>query len=417
VTKSERIQATGGGRVTTAEFSLRILVLHSTYLSGPASGENRIVEDEVKLLRERGHQVSALTPSPPTNGLAPVRLAGRALWSTAASKEVEAVVREARPDVMHGHNLFPMISPAVIRIARRERIPFVMTLHNYRLMCLPGTFLRDERPCEDCLGRTPWPGVLHACYRGSSAASAALASSLVVHRTLRSFDGVSLYLASSQFMRDRHIAAGILPGRILCKPNFAWPAARREGAGDYFLYVGRVVREKGLHTLMEAWRQVDAPLLIAGDGELRPELEETAPSRVRFLGSVPHAEALGLLRAARATILPSIWYEGAPRAIPEAYAAGVPAVASDIGSMSEFVDEGRSGLLIPPGDPEALAGAVRELLDDARSSQLGEGAYRSWVEEYTPQRGAAELEGAYMRVIESVGGGPAIDRVRVREER
>ena len=397
----------GGPEVSSAGSPLRVLVLHSTYLSGAASGENRVVEDEVRLLRERGHHVSALTPSPPSTALAPARLAGRAMWSPAAVREVEAVIRAERPDVVHAHNLFPMLSPAVIGVARRQGIPFVMTLHNYRLMCLPGTFLRDGRACEDCLGRRPWPGVVHGCYRGSVAASATLASSIVLHRSLRTFDGVSLYLAVSRFIRDKHVAAGIPADRILCKPNFSWPSERRDGAGEYFLYVGRLVPEKGLHTLMEAWRRVEAPLLVAGDGALRQELERLAPSAVRFLGSVPHPEALDLLRAARAMVLPSIWYEGAPRSIPEAYAAGVPVLASDIGSLADFVEDGVTGRLLPPGDPRALAGAARELLDDGRSAQLGDGAYGRWVERFTPERGAADLEGAYRNVIEARRGSTA----------
>jgi glycosyltransferase involved in cell wall biosynthesis len=334
-----------------------------------------------------------------------VGLAARALWSAQASGAVRRAIGAERPDVIHAHNLFPMLSPTVIRCARQEGVPFVMTLHNYRMMCLPATLIRDGRPCEDCIGRVPWPGVVHRCYRRSFAGSAALASSITLHRSLGSFDGVSLFLAVSAFILDKHVQAGIARDRLMCKPNFAWPAAaRREGPGEYFLYLGRLVPEKGVGVLLEAWRQVDAALLIAGGGDLRPELERMAGPRVSFLGSVPGERALELLLRCRAMILPSTWSEGAPRSIPEAYAAGVPVIASRIGSLPEFVEDGVSGRLVPPEDPELLAEAVTELLDDGRSVAMGDEAFELWRKRFTPERGGAELEAAYARAIDAAMG-------------
>ena len=376
---------------------MRILVLHSRYLSGPASGENRVVEDEVGLLREAGHDVTSwmptLTAAPRALDLAAAGL--RSVWSAKSAARVRDALREKSIDVMHVHNLFPMLSPSVLRAAHEEGVRVVATLHNYRLLCLPATLLRDGRTCEDCVGRLPWPGVLHKCYRASSGGSAALATSLTVHRAFGTFRSVALYLAVSEFVRAKHVEGGFPPDRIRVKPNFTWPTQRRAGPGRYFLYLGRLAPEKGMTPLLQAWRDVPADLLIAGDGPDRRRLARFAPDHVRLLGQVQPGRAKQLVRGARALIVPSTWYEGAPRSIAEAYAAGVPVIASRLGGLPEFVAQGASGFLVPPADAGALRRAAMQLLDDETSERLGEGAYRLWLKRFTPEQGLRDLEGAY----------------------
>jgi glycosyltransferase involved in cell wall biosynthesis len=385
---------------------MRILVLHSRYLSGATSGENRVVEDEVSLLREAGHEVRAWTPTfPGTSGPQMVTAGMRAVWSQRAVARVRTLLRERTVDVVHVHNLFPMLSPAVLREVIRQRTALVVTLHNFRLMCLPATLLRDGRVCEDCIGRPPWPGVLHRCYRSSFGASAALATSLTLHRTFGTFREVGLYLAVSDFVRMKHEEAGLEPHRIRVKPNFAPIATRRQGAGRYFLYLGRLSREKGVDQLLHVWKRIDAPLVVAGDGPERSTLEHSRPERVHFLGQVSPEKAARLIGDARAVMLPSTCYEGAPRAIPEAYAAGVPVITSRLGGLPESVDEDRSGLLVAPGDPSALLDAAIRLLDDDFSNRLGDGAYRLWTERYSPSIGLNALEDAYRTVSEHSSDG------------
>src|SRR5439155_160974 len=213
---------------------MKILILHSRYLSGQTSGENRVVEDEAQLLRDAGHDVHVWAPSPTEfSPLGLVRIGGRAVWSRAAVNEVRRLVRTLRADVVHCHNLFPMLSPAVLAAAASEGAAVVVTLHNNRFLCLPSTFVRDGSVCEDCLGRLPWRGVRHRCYRNSLLASGALAASLTLHRALRTLDRVHSYLAVSSFLREKYVRAGFPAGHISLKPNFVNAVRQREGPGDY----------------------------------------------------------------------------------------------------------------------------------------------------------------------------------------
>ena len=375
---------------------MRILLLHSRYLSGQTSGENRVVEDEARLLREAGHAVQVWTPSP--NGLGLVTTAVGAVWSRSAVKEVRRLVQLERPEVVHCHNLFPMLSPAMLPAAASDGAAVVMTLHNYRLLCLPATFVRDGRTCEDCLGHFPWRGVVHRCYRDSRAATVALAGSLGLHRALRTFEHVRLYLAVSAFVREKYIEAGFPVERIALKPNFVLPAPRREGPGEYFLFLGRLSSEKGLATLLAAWQQVPARLVVAGDGPERALLRDAAPT-IEYRGNLSATDVPAVLARARALLVPSLSYEGAPRVVLEAYSAGVPVVASRIGGLPELIEEGESGLLVTPSEPGEWASAVEQLADDEQSSRMGEHAWRLWQEHYSPERGLENLEAAYRAAL------------------
>jgi len=373
---------------------VRILVVHSRYRSGVASGENAVVADEARLLQEAGHEVDVFEASV-SGALDALRAGPGIIWDPGRAAAVRRLILRHHPDVVHVHNLFPALSPAVIRAAAAEAVPVVMTLHNFRLMCLPATFLRDGRICEDCVGRVPWPGLVHGCYRGSRAQSAVLAASIALHRSLGTFERVGWFIAISGFVRDKYVAAGFDLSRIILKPNFAWPGPRREGPGTYFLYLGRLSTEKGVATLLRAWRPGFGRLLVVGDGPEAPRLRPLAPGGVEFRGAVPPEEARRLVAQARAVLVPSIWYETFSRVVVEAYAAGVPVVASRIGALPEVVEDGVTGLLAEPGDPASWAAAVERLLDDKLTERLGEGAYRAWATRYTPEENLRWLERIY----------------------
>ena len=376
---------------------MRVLVLHSRYASGASSGENRVVEDEVELLRGAGHEVELWAPMPDdaTTG-SRVGLAVSAVWSRSAVAEVRRRAAEFRPDVIHVHNLFPMLSPAVLRAAGA---PVVVTLHNYRLLCLPAVFLRDGRACEDCLGKFPWRGVVHRCYRGSAAGSAALAASLGVHRRAGTFRHVAMFLAVSEFVCRKHIEAGFDPARIRVKPNFGSAQPRREGPGEDFLFLGRLSEEKGLDRLVSIWRDVPARLVVVGDGPERARLEALAPDTVEFRGSVPSDRGARVSLRVRARSCCRRSATRAPRARwSRRMPPGVPVVANRYGALPGVVSDGVTGLLVEPGDAAGWRSALASVMDDGTSQRLGEGAFAAWRTGYSPKRGIADLEAAYAAV-------------------
>jgi glycosyltransferase involved in cell wall biosynthesis len=270
-----------------------------------------------------------------------------------------------------------------------------MTVHNFRLLCLPGTFVRGGRICEDCLTHALWPGVLHRCYQRSLGASAALATSLAVHGRIGSFDRIRLYIAISDFVRRIFVESGLAGDKITVKPHFAWPVPRREGPGEYFVYLGRLSPEKGVMTLVKAWTQVHGRLVIVGEGPESDSLRGLAGRNVDFKGTVRSADVPAILRGARALLVPSISHEGAGKVVLEAYAAGVPALVSKAGGLPEVVEDSVTGLVLPAGDAGAWARAVERLIDDSESERMGQAAWGRWSERFTPEKGLQNLENAY----------------------
>jgi len=273
-----------------------------------------------------------------------------------------------------------------------------MTLHNFRLVCLPATLLRDGRICEDCLGKVPWRGVVHRCYRDSLAGSTALATSIALHRAARTFRETTLFAAVSDFVRRKLVQGGLDAARIRVRNNFAWPSPPREGPGETFVFAGRLSPEKGLDLLVESWSS-RFPLVVVGDGPERERLTSAARSGVKFVGTVNPAQIPSVLRQARALVVPSQCYEGSPRVIVEALAAGVPVIASDLGGLPEHVLHGSSGLLVPARDRDAWGAAVESLEDDSESMRLGEGAVRSWEADFSPPVSLRGLESLYAEAI------------------
>jgi glycosyltransferase involved in cell wall biosynthesis len=354
-----------------------------------------VVRDEERLLRQAGHDVATWTPAPEGSH---ARLGARAVWSPAALRHVRGLIERHRPQILHCHNLYPMLSPAVFRAARERDTRVVVTLHNYRMFCLPATCVRDGEVCELCLGHVPWKGVVYRCYRGSLPGSTAMAASLSLHRAIGSFDHVTMFLPVSRFVRDKYVQAGLTSSRMVVKPNFCWPRPRRSGKGEYFLYVGRLAPEKDVRTLLEAWRSIRAPLILAGDGPERNVLEVVAPEGVEFRGTVSPEEVTTLLKGARALLFPTRCNEGGPRSVIEAYAAAVPVIATSLGALPEMVEDGVSGLLVPPGRTDAWIEAI-ETVDDATAARLGEGALDRWARFHSPERGLVEVEGAYRAAL------------------
>jgi len=382
---------------------VRVLVVHNRYQQ--RGGEDIVVEREVALLRRYGHEVELWTEDNARVETIPrVRLAAGTIWSRTAHGEIGRRVVAGRVEVVHFHNTLPLISPSGYYGARGAGAAVVQTLHNYRLVCAAGTLLRDGRPCEDCVGRSPWPAVRHRCYRGSTAASATVAAMLVAHRAARTWArAVDAYIALTEFVRDRVLAGGVPRDRVVVKPNFVEAAPRQAvpARGAHVLFVGRLSPEKGVATLIDAWRVLGAGaprLLVVGDGPDAAELSARSAgiAGVALLGAQPRARVAELMTDAAVLVVPSTWYEAFPLVIVEAFAAGLPVVVSGIGSLATIVSDGVNGLHTPAGDATALAAVVRGLMaDPERRRQLGQGAHATWKARYTPERNHDQLVEVY----------------------
>ena len=251
-------------------------MLHNHYQQ--PGGEDQVFEVEGALLEAHGHRVLRYTQhNDSVADMTRAELAKATVWNTVAYRELRTLIREEQPQVAHFHNTFPLISPAAYHAARAERVPVVQTLHNYRLICPSALFFREGRVCEDCSGKAvPWPGVAHACYRGSRSSSAAVAAMLTAHRVLGTWSrAVDAYIGLTEFARQRFVRGGLPAEKIVVKPNFVHPDPGAGGGdGEYVLFVGRLSEEKGVDTLLKAWKRprVRVPLKIVGDGPLVPEV-------------------------------------------------------------------------------------------------------------------------------------------------
>lgn len=335
--------------------ALRVLIAHNRYQF--RGGEDAVVQAEHELLRAHGHAVALYERSnDELHAVGAGRAALDSIWSTRTLRDIDGLVADFRPDVLHVHNTVARISPAIFHAAARHRLPTVMTLHNFRLLCPQGLLLRDGRPCEACVGHLPWRGVVHGCYRGSRVQTAVLAAGDLLHRGAGTWQQhVDRFIALNDFCRDRFIAGGLPAGKLRTKPNFVDlpppPEMQRQG----LLFVGRLSQEKGVAVLAQALHHgpLAEPLQVAGEGPLQPLL--AAAPGTRLLGPQPAAQVYRLMGAARALVLPSIWYENFPRTLVEAYACGLPVIASRLGAMATLVQPGETGLLFEPGDAADLA--------------------------------------------------------------
>lgn len=397
---------------------MHVLVLHNRYASAQPSGENKVVDQEVALLREGGHRVELFerrsddigSLSLPAKAALPLRVP----WNAAVRRELAARLRAERPDVVHVHNVFPLLSPAVLAACADAGVPAVATLHNYTQVCPPGTLQRDGRPCTECVGSTPLPAVRHGCYRGSRLATVPLAVSLSANRR-RWRSGVERFFCISAAQREVLVAAGMPAERLVVKHNFVpEPGVVRAGAGEHLLFLGRLAEAKGVRLLMTAWDEITVgggigvPLVIAGTGPLEPEVTAWAAGRddVRYVGLYDQQECRRAIARSVAVVAPSTWLEAFGLVVVEAMAAGVPAVAAGHGAFVELVEDGVTGLRHVPGDAGSLASCLRRIAADPdRNREMGQAARRRYERDFSPAVGLERLVEGYRTAISVRSGG------------
>jgi glycosyltransferase involved in cell wall biosynthesis len=399
---------------------LRVLVAHNRYRF--RGGEDSVVQNEMEMLRTRGHEVMMLEADNRTieGPLTRIAAAGSAFHSARSKRRMESMLLEFRPDLVHVHNWFPLLSPSVITAAAARGVPVVQTLHNFRMVCAGANLFRKGSICCDCVGKhLPLAPVFHGCYAGSRLGSAAVAGAFTWHRFAHTWDAVSLFITLTRFQRDLLVEGGLDASRTLIKPNFVRASGGDmvgKGRGGFALFVGRLVPEKGIRTVLRAWEDnLRLPLLkIMGDGPLANEVRARALRlpRVEYLGQQPRSAVAEAMGDARALIFASEGYEAFPLAILESFAAGTPVIAADLPSLAELVHRGETGLHFVPGDALDLAAKVSSICAEAQTYQAMRRRCRAIYEQrYTETINYGLLMNAYSRA-----GAPATAQPRWVEE-
>jgi glycosyltransferase involved in cell wall biosynthesis len=392
---------------------MKILLVHNAYKD--AGGEDVVVEQEHRLLESSGHEVVAYHRSnweTETNSIVErLHWAGRAIWSGQARGEILNLLYEFCPDLVHVHNTFVVISPSVYSACKQAGVPVVQTLHNYRLLCPAANCFRSGHVCEECLRQGVWHGVLHACYRDSCSATAVAASMLTFHRTRGTWSReVDCYIALTRFARGKFIQAGIPAEKIRVKPNFLDPdPGMRAGCEDWGICVGRLSTEKGADTVLAAWKLLpkNIELRVIGEGPSWQSMASTAEESglsIHFEGRLDHGETIQTMKKARFLVFPSLLYENFPMTILEAFACGVPLIASGTPSVQEIVQDGRTGLLFRPGDAADLAEKIVWAWDHpTEMNRRAESARAEFCAKYTAPRNYQVLMDIYQEASSHAG--------------
>jgi len=386
---------------------MKVLLIHNFYKQ--AGGEDRVFYNEMNLLRSKGNTVlTYMRHNREIESFSVIRSAlmlKEAIWSL-DNLPLRNLLRNEKPDLVHFHNFFPLISPSAYYLCQSLKIPVVQTLHNYRLLCPGAIFFDQNKICEECLhSKIPYRGIIKACYQKSRIKTAVVAAMLTYHRYLHTWsDQIDIYIVLSEYARQKFIEGGLPGEKIAVKPNFYSPdpgiTKERE---RFILFAGRLSPEKGIRTLMESLRYLKSiPIRIVGSGPLLSEFKNTFSKRksVEFYGQLSHSKLIPLMKKTLLLVFPSCWFEVLPMTIIEAFACGVPVIASRLGAMAELVDDGRTGLLFKPGDPEDLAAKIEwAWTHPKRMREMGKEARREYEEKYTAERNYQLLMDIYHRAI------------------
>jgi glycosyltransferase involved in cell wall biosynthesis len=392
---------------------MRILLVHNRYRSAAPSGENRVVDQEGEALAALGHEVIRFERnsdeieswSKAQKALLPARV----IWSRETHHDLKATLHERRPDVVHVHNTFPLLSAAVLYACRDALVPVVATIHNYKLACANGEFFRRGTVCHDCTHGLSARAVLHGCYRGSHTATASVVLAASVHRQAwRSLVSAYVFISASQ--RDLLRGFGLAPDRVFIRHNLIpRHSTQRLARTPTVIYAGRLDEAKGMRLLMAGWdcyrrksAELGLRLVIAGGGPLEREVASWASARpsVEMVGQVGSGQCAELISRARAVLLPSAWEETFGLVAVEAMAVGVPAIAAAHGSFVDLITPGVDGVLFRPGDPAALALALADVeAHPERYETYGDQARKTYEQRFDPQHNLEQLLEIYRFAI------------------
>ena len=386
---------------------MRVLLVHNNYGNYATGGEKNVMLAEAKLLRDNGHDVIIYECTNDENVFNTKNHKFKAFyhskWNPLAYRELKATINQYKPDIMHVHNYWYQLSPSIFKASYDLNVPSVITLHNYRLLCPGVLFLRNGKPCEDCMTKNPIRSVFFRCHSGS------ILKSLLSYRLYSSTkkndyysNYITGYIALTEFAKSKFVEGGIKESQIKVKPNFI-PKEQIESSNKvseaeekYALYVGRVSREKGIENLSRAWEKIHFPLKIIGSGDTNLEEKLKSNKNIEFLGNKSSAEVFGYLKYCTFLVFPSIWYEGFPLTIIEALSMGKPIVASNLGARSEVVVHEETGLLFKfDCIDDFRCNIVRMIEDETLRNQMGNNAKRKFINQFSEDINIKRLESIY----------------------
>jgi len=390
---------------------MKILICHNFYQH--RGGEEETVFREKELLEKKGHKVVFFTRNSREiesfHFFHKIIFLFEVFFSVSIYRKLKQLIKKKKPDIVHIHNIFPLLSPAVYYAAKSCNVPVVQTLHNYRFLCLNGLFLQNNgKICEKCKKGNFISGILNKCYRSSFLQSVAMAFVLSVHRKLGTFHKkIDCFISPSNFLKDKFAGVGFPENRIFVKPHFTEisDGVKTDDFENYAVYMGRLSKEKGLFTLIKAFKGIlGVNLKILGEGQIRGELdnyiEKEQIKNVSLLGYIKGVAKEEILKKARFLVLPSECYENMPYSILESFARGVPVIASKIGGLRELVTDGYNGLLFEPGNAGDLADKIKELAGNKEVLlEMRKNVYETARERFSETAGYENLMKIYRRGI------------------
>ena len=379
----------------------KVLIVHNYYQI--PGGEDTVVANEKKLLEDHGHEVVLYTRHNEElktfSKFQKLLLPVSTVFSTKTYREIKALIRKEKIQIVHVHNTLNLVSPSVYYAALSCKVPVVQTIHNFRLLCPGAAFFRDGHICEDCVSKGLACAVKHKCYRGSMLQTLACVVSTGIHR-MTGIYGKLNYICLTAFNKEKLLQLKqVKKHKVFIKPNFVEPAkcvVPYEERKEQFIYAGRLDQLKGIEILLEAWKAYPSDkekLLICGTGPMeawcRGFIERHHLNNVEMKGFVENSDVKKMIGESKAMILPTQWYEGFPMTIVESYAAGTPVIASDLGNAGSLVEEGISGWKFKADSAEALT----EVLKKASAHPMG--LEESYVEKYSVESNYEQLRNIY----------------------
>ncbi|KAA3617057.1 MAG: glycosyltransferase [Calditrichaeota bacterium] len=382
---------------------MKILLVHNRYKL--AGGEDTVFKNELELLESKGNQVRQfIKDNKEIDNYSiseKVSLIGKTTYSRNSYLEIAKIFKDYKPDVCHIHNFFPLISPSIFSACQDNKIPVIQTLHNYRLIC-PGAYLyRDGHICEECSENGIYKSVKYGCYRESKLQTYTVARMIQKNSEYSTWNTkIDGYITLTNFAKQKFIQNNFPKNKIYKKSNFLFEdpgVSKRNVSG--FIFVGRLDETKGLDVLIQASRiNNNFKINIAGDGPLKPKF----PKDINYLGLLNKEGVHENIKTSLALIFPSVWYEGMPMTIIEAFACGRPVIASNLGAMAEMIEDGKTGLLFEPGNAKDLANKMQWAMDNKdKMAEMGKNARKEFEEKYTAEKNYERLMEIYRAAIDN----------------